>query len=108
MKPIFMTAFVPRAGAARGEIRFTWPEGTAESYTVGGELINACKDLEGRNWTLEQAARFQLGIALRQRMQISFACDSEDEVERIEKIVAAEFHDLMMHPAGRRTWNEGR
>jgi hypothetical protein len=79
MQPIFMSAFVPKGGAARGEIRFTWPEGTAESYTAWGELIAIASDLAGRNWTFDQAARFQLGIASRQIMQISFACDREDD-----------------------------
>jgi hypothetical protein len=51
-------------------------------------------DYENRNWTLTQAARFQLGIAVRQSLRIRFACDSPDDIQTIAAIVAAEFPTL--------------
>jgi hypothetical protein len=103
MTPFYMTCFTP-PGAARGHIRFTWPEGTAYSYTAAGELISIAEDLEGRGWPLERCVRFQCGIAARQVMTIAFAVDDPADVDRIEAVVRAEFPGLRRHPLGRTEW----
>jgi hypothetical protein len=105
MEPIHMIAFTPRGGC-RGYIKFFWPEGTAYSYTVDGRLINACADLEDRGWPLEQAVRFQCGIASRQVMMVGFAVDDEADIRRIADVVEKEFPDLVLHPRGITTWEE--
>jgi hypothetical protein len=85
---------IPTIRSYRGSIPFSWPEGTAECFDAAGRWFQTAKDLENRNWTLAQAARFQLGIAMRQCCAIGFACDSEHELSELADIAEREFPTL--------------
>ena len=105
MAPVYMIGFTPH-GACRGELRCSWPEGTAEFYDLTGTLRSATRDLVGRGWSIAQFVRFECGIATRQCVSVSFACDNEADVNTIDRIAREEFPALVpdwRHPRGRST-----